>query len=34
VISPDSPLGKKLMGLKCADAAEVNGATYTIKSVT
>jgi hypothetical protein len=34
VISPDSPLGKKLMGLKPSDTAEVNGVTYTVKNIT
>lgn len=32
-LSPQSPLGKKLMGLKTGDQVSVNGITYTIQSI-
>jgi ribosomal protein L20A (L18A) len=32
-ISPQSPLGSKLMGLKTGDAAEINKNTYTIEAI-
>jgi transcription elongation GreA/GreB family factor len=34
VISPQSPLGNKLMGLKQNDKAEINGTTYLIKEIS
>jgi transcription elongation GreA/GreB family factor len=34
VISAVSPLGKKLMGLKAGDCAEINGVSYLIKAVS
>jgi transcription elongation GreA/GreB family factor len=32
-LSPQSPLGQKLMGLKAGDTAEINNTTYQIKSI-
>lgn len=32
-LSPQSPLGQKLMGLSVGDAAEINNNTYLIKSI-
>ena len=32
-ISPRSPLGQKLIGLKTNDTAEINGVRYTIESI-
>jgi hypothetical protein len=32
-LSPQSPLGKKLMGLSVADKTEVNNNSYTIESI-
>jgi hypothetical protein len=32
-LSPHSPLGQKLMGLKANDAAEMNGTRYIIESI-
>jgi hypothetical protein len=32
-ISPQSPLGQKLMGLKVNDTADVNGVQYVIESI-
>lgn len=32
-LSPQSPLGNKLIGLKAADAVSVNGTNYTIESI-
>lgn len=34
VLSPQSPLGQKLNGLKVNDGVEVNGISYRIESVT
>jgi transcription elongation GreA/GreB family factor len=34
VISPQSPLGNKLMGLKQNDKAEINGTTYLVKEIS
>jgi transcription elongation GreA/GreB family factor len=33
VLSPQSPLGAKLKGLKAGDTAEINGTVYTIEAV-
>lgn len=33
-LSPQSPLGKKLMSLKTGDAAEINNSCYVIESIT
>jgi hypothetical protein len=33
VLSPQSPLGNKLVGLKTADTVEMNGITYVIESI-
>jgi transcription elongation GreA/GreB family factor len=32
-LSPHSPLGQKLMGLKANDAVEMNGTRYKIENV-
>jgi len=32
-ISPQSPLGQKLVGLKVNEAAEINGITYVIENI-
>jgi hypothetical protein len=32
-ISPQSPLGQKLMGLKVNETAEINGITYVIENI-
>ncbi len=32
-LSPDSPLGQKIMGLKVNDKAEINGIQYIIESI-
>ena len=33
-LSPNSPLGKKLMGLKAGDTAEINNVQYIIESIS
>ena len=33
VLSPSSPLGKKLLGLRAGQQAEMNGVTYPIESI-
>lgn len=33
-LSPQSPLGQKLMGLKTGETAEINGTKYFIESIT
>jgi len=32
-LSPQSPLGKKMMGLKVNDATEMNGINYVIEQI-
>ncbi|MFA6057805.1 MAG: hypothetical protein WC756_06385 [Taibaiella sp.] len=32
-LSPQSPLGKKLMGCKIGDSAEINGIKYTVAAI-